>query len=121
MPETLSGVNCDEKNSNHDTSIANSQTDGLGRADMSMVKKEKDKDASISMRNPLEEEKYMSFPEACEKVHAKVETFLNREPKNERVKAVQLQTRRSLGVIGEALERYRYVRSLGEILWLYWC
>jgi hypothetical protein len=41
-----------------------------------------------------------------------VEAFLHAEPKTERVRAVQTQTRRSLNVIEEALRKYRYVGCL---------
>ena len=48
--------------------------------------------------------------ETCRRVHERVQEFLKREYKNgERLRDVQVQTRRSLGVVGEALERYRYV------------
>lgn len=46
--------------------------------------------------------------ELCAGVHRKLEAFLNAEPKNERVRAVQEQSRKSLEVIGEALNMYRY-------------
>ncbi|WPH04700.1 putative phosphoadenosine phosphosulfate reductase, rossmann-like alpha/beta/alpha sandwich [Acrodontium crateriforme] len=42
----------------------------------------------------------------CAQVHAKVEKFLNRKAENERLRRTQEQTRESLGVIGEALEKY---------------
>ena len=51
----------------------------------------------------------LTFPEVCERVYGKVEAFLNKEAKSERVKAVQEQTRTSLNVIEEALRKYRYV------------
>lgn len=59
--------------------------------------------------NEPPEEKDLTLAEVCERVHGKVEAFLNREPKNERVRNVQAQTRRSLGCIEEALRKYRYV------------
>jgi FAD synthetase len=55
------------------------------------------------------DEEDLTFPEVCERVHGKVEAFLDKEAKSERVKAVQEQTRRSLNVIEEALRKYRYV------------
>ena len=78
MPSSLPGVNGDDTNhANH---------------------------ASITS---FPEESSRSLAEVCEKVHGKVEAFLNAEPKTERVRAAQAQTRRSLNVIEEALRRYR--------------
>lgn len=47
-----------------------------------------------------------TLPEICAQIHEKVYAFLHAEPKDERVKAVQAQSRISLGVIEEALKRY---------------
>lgn len=49
----------------------------------------------------------LPLPELCARVHARVESFLNKEPKTERMRGTQAQTRISLAVIEEALERYR--------------
>jgi FAD synthetase len=54
----------------------------------------------------------LNLPEVCARIHGKVEAFLHAEPKTERVRAVQTQTRRSLNVIEEALRKYRYVGCL---------
>lgn len=43
----------------------------------------------------------------CAKVHARVTAFLDAEASTERLKNVQDQTRLSLKVVKEALERYR--------------
>lgn len=48
------------------------------------------------------------LPALCAKVHARVDAFLNAEATTERLKAAQLQTRLSLRIIDEALERYRW-------------
>lgn len=48
-----------------------------------------------------------SLAEQCERVHKRVCELLERPPGSERVRQVQQQTRISLGVIGEALEKYR--------------
>lgn len=52
-----------------------------------------------------------ALPQLCAQIHCKVYAFLNTESKDERVKAVQRQSRISLGVIEEALQRYRYVHD----------
>lgn len=84
MPSSPSGVYSDDRNHpNHDT-IASYQT----------------------VENDL------TFAEVCARVHGRVEAFLNAEPKTERVRAVQAQTRTSLNVVEEALRKYRYVRYL---------
>ena len=62
-----------------------------------------------SITPPSADDSNLTFAEVCERIHGKVEAFLSAEPKNERVKNVQAQTRRGLNVIAEALERYRYV------------
>ena len=48
-----------------------------------------------------------SLPELCARIHEKVEAFLNAEPESERIRAVQRQSRESLGVIEGALSSYR--------------
>lgn len=48
-----------------------------------------------------------SLSEQCERVHRRVCDLLERPPGSERVRQVQQQTRISLGVIGQALEKYR--------------
>ena len=47
----------------------------------------------------------------CAEVAAKVSAFLESEPETPLLRRVQEQTRTALGVIGQALERYRYVLS----------
>ncbi|KAK3707472.1 3'-phosphoadenosine 5'-phosphosulfate sulfotransferase [Vermiconidia calcicola] len=46
------------------------------------------------------------MPELCARIHQRVEAFLHSEAKSDRVRAVQAQSRTSLLVIEEALERY---------------
>ena len=48
-----------------------------------------------------------SLPDICAQVHERLETFLASEPRNERLRSVQEQSRLSLRIIEEALERYR--------------
>ncbi len=55
------------------------------------------------------QERAPALPELCARIHEKVEAFLNAEPRNERLRAVQAQSRISLDVIEEALQKYRSV------------
>lgn len=57
---------------------------------------------------------YQDLAEACRNVHDRVYEFLERKPRSERIEQVQRMTRESLGVIEEALEKFRYV--LAKIL-----
>ena len=47
----------------------------------------------------------------CAELHDKVTSFLNEDLKTERLKATQEQTRRSLAVIQEALDKYEFAAS----------
>jgi hypothetical protein len=47
-----------------------------------------------------------ALPDLAAKIGSKVRKFLNLRPKNDQIKAVQEQTRASLKVITEALDRY---------------
>lgn len=49
------------------------------------------------------------LPALCAKVHARVTAFLAAQPSTDRLRGVQEQTRLSLKVLEEALERYRLV------------
>ena len=44
----------------------------------------------------------------CAQLHEKVSSFLQEDVKTERLQATQKQTRRSLAVIQEALDRYEF-------------
>ena len=52
----------------------------------------------------------------CSALHSRITTFLQEDVKTERLKAVQAQTRRSLAIIQEALDKYGYAAeaSLSE-------
>lgn len=52
-------------------------------------------------------EQQHSLPAVCAQVHQLLETFLASEPRNERLRGVQEQSRLSLRIIEEALDRYR--------------
>ncbi|KAI7434040.1 hypothetical protein KC364_g15028, partial [Hortaea werneckii] len=52
-----------------------------------------------------------ALPELCAQVHARVAAFLRTEPATERLRNVQQQSRLSLRILEEALDRY----SLDEL------
>jgi hypothetical protein len=54
----------------------------------------------------------LPLPELCARIHEKIEEFLDEEFEEEGLKRVQRQTRTSLKVIEDALERYRLVHTL---------
>lgn len=56
---------------------------------------------TISQSNPP------ALPVICAQVYERLETFLTSDPKTERIKEVQEQSRLSLRIIEEALEKYR--------------
>jgi len=60
--------------------------------------------------DPVDQER---LPALCAKIHARISAFLAVEASTERLKQVQEQTRLSLKVIEEALERYRCDQILG--------
>lgn len=47
------------------------------------------------------------LPSLCARIHAQITDFLAEEAASERLKNVQEQTRLSVKIIAEALERYR--------------
>lgn len=49
------------------------------------------------------------FSALCTKVNARIAAFLDAAPATERLRSVQEQTRLSLRILEEALERYRSV------------
>ncbi|KAF1955796.1 adenine nucleotide alpha hydrolases-like protein [Byssothecium circinans] len=56
---------------------------------------------------PLVPDTPLPFPELCARIHGRIAAFLDEKNVSERVKSVQAQTRISLQVIAEALERYK--------------
>ncbi|KAF2121577.1 hypothetical protein BDV96DRAFT_217283 [Lophiotrema nucula] len=55
----------------------------------------------------VDDEAPLPFPELCAKIHERITAFLDEKDVGPRIEAVQQQTRVSLGVIGEALEKYK--------------
>lgn len=55
-----------------------------------------------------------ALPELCALIHTKLQRFLDEPPRNERIREVQKQTVTSLGVIGEALSKYRLARTISN-------
>ena len=64
-------------------------------------------DAGFS--DPLVSDTPLPFRTLCARIHGRIATFLDAQDVPDRVKSVQEQTRVSLDVIGEALDRYRWV------------
>jgi hypothetical protein len=66
--------------------------------------------------DPLVSDTPQPFDELCTRINDRIATFLDAKDVSERVKNVQEQTRTSLRVIGEALEKYRWVLTVwGEM------
>ncbi|OCK80192.1 adenine nucleotide alpha hydrolases-like protein [Lepidopterella palustris CBS 459.81] len=66
---------------------------------------------STSISSPLVPDFPLSFPELCARIHEHISAFLAEKTDSERLKSVQEQTRISLDVLSEALDRY----SLSEL------
>lgn len=58
---------------------------------------------------PLVNDTPQPFHSLCARIHNRIAAFLDAKDVSDRVKSVQGQTRVALGVIDEALERYRWV------------
>jgi hypothetical protein len=54
---------------------------------------------------------YVPLPELTARINAKIQRFLRLQPKDKQVRKVQEQTKVSLNVIKEALDRYECVIS----------
>jgi FAD synthetase len=67
--------------------------------------------------DPLVTDTPLPFHELCTRIHDRIAAFLAAEHVSNRVKNVQEQTRISLGVISEALEKYRLVMTVGRNTW----
>jgi FAD synthetase len=63
----------------------------------------------VDRSTPLVPESPLSFPDICARIHDRISTFLTEETNEQNLRSVQEQTRISLGVISEALDRYRYI------------
>ena len=59
-------------------------------------------------QSPLQNGDATALRTLCAQLHEKVNSFLNEDVKTERLRATQAQTRRSLAVIQEALDRYEF-------------
>lgn len=63
----------------------------------------------VDRSTPLIPELPLSFSDICARIHDRISTFLIEETNEQNLRSVQEQTRISLGVISEALDRYRYI------------
>jgi hypothetical protein len=61
--------------------------------------------------SPLVDTTPLPFPALCARINDRIDAFLAEDDVSERLRSLQEQTRRSLDVIGEALEDYKYEAS----------
>ena len=66
-------------------------------------------DVATSADTPLIPEKPTDLESLCGRIHSRIARFLEEDVAESTLKQVQEQTRIALGVIEEALDRYRYV------------
>jgi FAD synthetase len=60
--------------------------------------------------SPLVHDTPLSFPDVCARIHGRIAAFLAEQPASPRLESLQQQTRISLRVIEDALDKYRYAR-----------
>ena len=53
----------------------------------------------------------LPFPAVCARIHARVHAFLDEQHASDRLRSLQAQTRTSLAVISDALDRFQYASS----------
>ena len=58
--------------------------------------------------SPLVHDTPLFFPDVCARIHGRIAAFLAEQPASDRMRSLQHQTRISLDVIAEALDKYRY-------------
>jgi FAD synthetase len=58
--------------------------------------------------DPLFPSTAIPLPELCKRINERITTFLDGDAETEALRSVQKHTRIALGVIEEALKRYRY-------------
>jgi FAD synthetase len=63
--------------------------------------------SATGFAEPLVTDTPLPFHELCARIHDRISAFLDAKDASERVKSVQGQTREALGIIEEALTRYR--------------
>src|ERR1700761_1756318 len=57
---------------------------------------------------------HLPLPELAARISAKVHRFLQQQPKDEQIRNVQEQTKISLDVIKQSLDRYEYIVSMSQ-------
>lgn len=65
-------------------------------------------DASSPFTDPLLPPGELSLPNLCKRINERITTFLAKDAETEALRSVQKHTRIALGVIEEALNKYRY-------------
>ena len=58
--------------------------------------------------SPLVADTPLSFPDLCARIHHRIAAFLDEKHESHRLTSLQAQTRVSLDVLAEALDKYRY-------------
>jgi len=58
--------------------------------------------------SPLVADTPLPFSDVCARIHDRITAFLEEKDVSERVKSVQRQTKISLDVLAEALDKYQY-------------
>ena len=78
----------------------------------------RDNSNRVDRSTPLVPESPLSFPDICARIHDRISTFLTEETNEQILRNVQEQTRISLRVISDALDRYRYILTFFICCWL---
>lgn len=63
--------------------------------------------SSTDPATPLIGDTPLPFPQVCAKIHDRITAFLDEKDVSPRLQGLQEQTRIALGIIEEALDRYR--------------
>lgn len=77
--------------------ISNGDEEGGGEMEVEEQEREGEKEEDPSLKH------------LCADIYTRISSFLRDEPPNDQLRQVQVQTRRSLDVIREALDRYSFV------------
>lgn len=64
--------------------------------------------------SPLVDHAPLPFPDLCSRIHARVQAFLDEHHDSDRLRSLQAQTRISLDVIADALDKYKYASTFSS-------
>ena len=65
--------------------------------------------------SPLVADAPLSFPDLCARIHHRIAAFLDEQHTSDRLKSLQAQTRTSLDVIADALDKYQYACNARKV------